>query len=194
MCSQFRTSRSQLHLWTGVIGIAAALWGGAAAAEDLAEPAVFASSHGVLDILMIAEAKPIPTIAFTPPGGGAAVNPTGWVYEVCKRPRDATVARQAADDRRLWRRQAGAATGRYLKVRLVNRLPKIDPAKLKHVTDTGEANLYLNPTNHPHPWSDHAARAASRRDPTFGDYVFLSLFNRRTAFRCRRPRTSMVRS
>jgi hypothetical protein len=52
----------------------------------LAEPASFASEHGVLDILMIAKPKPIPSIPFTPPDGGATVNPLGWVYEICRRP------------------------------------------------------------------------------------------------------------
>jgi L-ascorbate oxidase len=58
--------------------------GSKAALAIFAEPAVFASEHGVLGILMIAKPKPIPSISFTPPGGGATVNPLGWVYEVCR--------------------------------------------------------------------------------------------------------------
>src|SRR6266851_2752554 len=57
----------------------------AASAASFVEPAVFSSSNGVLDILMIAKPKPVPSIVFTPPAG-AAMNPTGWVYEICPRP------------------------------------------------------------------------------------------------------------
>jgi L-ascorbate oxidase len=37
--------------------------------------------------------------------------------------------------------------GDTLKIHYVNRLPKLDPSKLRHETDPGEANLYLNPSN-----------------------------------------------
>jgi L-ascorbate oxidase len=37
--------------------------------------------------------------------------------------------------------------GDTLKIRYVNRLPKLNPLKLRHETDPGEANLYLNPSN-----------------------------------------------
>jgi len=151
---------------------------GAANATDLVEPAVFASSNGVLDILLIAKPKPVPSIAFTPPGGGNAINPTGWVYEICQRPASGTSC------------PAGTGTvadyggvrlalmpGDTLKIRFVNQLPKVDPLKLRHVTDPGEANLYLNPTNiHTHGLLT-PARAATLSDPTFGDFIFVSVFN-----------------
>ena len=67
--------------------------------------------------------------------------------------------------------------GDTLKIRFVNRLPKLDPNKLRHETDPGEANLFLNPTNlHTHGLIT-PARAATRSDPTFGDFVFVSIFN-----------------
>ncbi len=67
--------------------------------------------------------------------------------------------------------------GDTLKIRFVNKLPAIDPLKLKHVTDPGEANLYLNPTNiHTHGLLT-PARAATLSDPTFGDFVFVSVYN-----------------
>ena len=67
--------------------------------------------------------------------------------------------------------------GDTLKVRYVNRLPKLDPAKLRHETDPGEANLYLNPTNlHTHGLIT-PARAATLSDPTFGDFVYVTIFN-----------------
>ena len=59
----------------------------AASAASFVEPSVISSSNGVLDILMIAKPKPIPSILFTPPGSAPVpMNPTGWVYEICPRP------------------------------------------------------------------------------------------------------------
>src|SRR4051812_18248268 len=67
--------------------------------------------------------------------------------------------------------------GDVLKVRLVNKLPLITAAKLKHVNEPGQANLFLNPTNlHTHGLLT-PARAATLRDPTFGDYAFVSVYN-----------------
>jgi hypothetical protein len=48
---------------------------------------VFASSHGVLDLLMIAQTSPVTTIAFPSPDVDI-LYPTGWVYEICERPAD----------------------------------------------------------------------------------------------------------
>src|SRR5262249_16212545 len=59
----------------------------------------------------------------------------------------------------------------------VNRLPKVNPLKLKHEGDPGEANLFLNPTNlHTHGVLT-PARAPTLGNPTFGDYVFVTIFN-----------------
>jgi L-ascorbate oxidase len=171
-------SRQFLSFTAGVISVAAALWGGTAKAADFADPAVFASSNGVLDILMIAKPKPVPSIAFRPPSGGGPINPTGWVYEICPRPASGTVC------------PAGSGTvadyggvrlalmpGDTLKIRFANKLPPVDPLKLRHVTDPGQANIYLNPTNiHTHGLLT-PARAATLSDPTFGDYIFVAVFN-----------------
>src|ERR1700722_12359978 len=89
MSCQFPSCKTLLQRSMGAI-IVASLWGGAAAAADFVEPAVFTSSNGVLNILMIARPKPVPSIAFTPPGGGSTIHPTGWVYEICKRPASGT--------------------------------------------------------------------------------------------------------
>jgi FtsP/CotA-like multicopper oxidase with cupredoxin domain len=178
MSRHFLTYKTALHRSLGAMSIVASLWGGTAGAANFVEPAVFASSNGVLDILMIARPKPIPSISFTPPGGGPAINPTGWVYEICKRPANATGC------------PAGAGTvsdyggvrlalqpGDTLKIRMINKLPPINPAKLRHVTEPGQANLYLNPTNlHTHGLLT-PARAATRSDPTFGDFPFVSIYN-----------------
>jgi FtsP/CotA-like multicopper oxidase with cupredoxin domain len=67
--------------------------------------------------------------------------------------------------------------GDTLKIRLVNRLPLIDAAKLSHSTDPGEGNLFLNPTNlHTHGLIVQP-RAPTLYDQTFGDYVFVQIFN-----------------
>jgi len=149
-----------------------------AAADPLVEPAVFASSGGVLDLLMIARPKPVPTISFSPPDGSAAINPVGWVYEVCRRPaagnecpQDATTVSDYGGVR------LALNTGDILKIRLVNRLPALDPNKVKHSVEPGLANLPRNPTNlHTHGLVV-PARAATVQDPTFGDYVFLEIYN-----------------
>jgi len=65
--------------------LAAVVAGTGAEAANFREPPVFASKKGVLDILMVARAKPVSAIAFRPPGAKAPINPIGWVYEVCYR-------------------------------------------------------------------------------------------------------------
>src|SRR5262245_65031004 len=67
MFSRQSSPRMSMQL-IGAAGVAAAVAGGGAAlAANLVEPPVFASQNGVLDILVIAKAKPIPTISFRPP-------------------------------------------------------------------------------------------------------------------------------
>lgn len=166
-----RSLTSAAALLAGLVGA-----GTAVGAHDLVEPTVFRSSHGVLDLLMIARAKPVSTIAYTPPGG-SPMNPTGWVYEICRRP---------AHDNKC---PAGAAVSDYggvrlalqkgdtLKIRLVNQLPQLDPAKVNHNTDPGQANLFRNPTNlHTHGLIVEP-RAPTLSDQTFGDYVFVQIYN-----------------
>ncbi|HLG80607.1 MAG TPA: multicopper oxidase domain-containing protein [Bradyrhizobium sp.] len=151
----------------------------AASAGEFVEPPVFASEHGVLDLLMIAKAAPVPSISYTAPRG-ITVHPTGWIYEVCRR----AVARGDNEC------PAGAATiasyggvrlalqpGDKLKIRLVNRLPKLDPVKVTHSADAGGANLPLNLTNlHTHGMIV-PARAPTLADPTFGDDIFVEIYN-----------------
>jgi len=169
-----------LRPWIAAAGIVAALWSGSgtAAADHLLEPPVFSSQNGVLDIMMVAMPQPIPGISFTPPHGGAIIHPTGWVYQVCPRPASGLTCHS---DSRTQSPYGGVRLalqpGDTLKVRYVNRLPKVDPLKLRHVTDPGEANLFLNPTNlHTHGLIT-PARAATVSDPTFGDFIFVTVFN-----------------
>jgi L-ascorbate oxidase len=151
---------------------------GGVRADPLVEPKVFASSGGVLDLLMIAKSKPIPTISFPPPSGGAAINHVGWVYEICPRPSsgfDCPAGPDTVADYGGVR--LALQPGDVLKIRLVNRLPKLGPAKVKHLGDPGQEDLTLNPTNlHTHGLIV-APRVATSKDPTFGDYVFVEVYN-----------------
>src|SRR5215468_7226421 len=125
----------------GVAGAIAALWAGAstAAAQSLADPPVFSSRNGVLDIMMVAIAQPIPTISFTPPHSTSVIHPKGWVYQICPRPASglscpagsSTVSPYGGT-------RLALVAGDTLKIRFVNRLPKVDPDKLHHVVDPGE--------------------------------------------------------
>jgi FtsP/CotA-like multicopper oxidase with cupredoxin domain len=170
---------SAMHRWIGAAGLVAA-WAcgaGTAGAANFVGPPVFASEDGVLDIMMIAKPKPIPSISFMPPSGGT-IHPTGWVYEICKRPQSGLSCPSGSGTVSPYGGvRLALQQGDTLKVRFVNRLPKMDPAKVKHETDPGEANDFLNPTNiHTHGILT-PARAATRSDPTFGDFVFVSVFN-----------------
>lgn len=51
---------------------------GSARADPTEEPYTLTSSHGVLNLLMVAEAQTVPTLS--------PLNPTGFVYSVCERP------------------------------------------------------------------------------------------------------------
>jgi FtsP/CotA-like multicopper oxidase with cupredoxin domain len=149
----------------------------AAPGDMLKEPAVFASRSGVLDLLIIAKPKPVPTISFAPPGG-APVNPVGWVYEICPRP---STGNQCPAGSSTVADYGGARLalqpGDTLKMRFVNRLPKLDPAKVAHAADAGGESLPSNPSNiHTHGLIV-PPRAPTISDPTFGDYVFVSVFN-----------------
>jgi L-ascorbate oxidase len=157
--------------------VAAFLCGSSVAlAGAFVEPPVFASSHGVLDLLIVALPQPVPSISYVPPGGGV-INPTGWVYQIC--PRASATGNQCP---------AGSPTTSYyggirlalqqgdqLTFRLVNQLPSIDRKMLAFPSDG--PNLPLNPTNmHTHGLVV-PARAPTLNDPTFGDYIFVDIYN-----------------
>jgi L-ascorbate oxidase len=149
-----------------------------ALAGDFVEPAVFASHDGVLDLLMIAKPKPVRSLSFIPPAGEPLIHPIGWVYEVCRRPAGEdecpTGSSTVADFGGV---RLALQKGDTLKIHLVNQLPKVDPNKLTHVVDPGEANLFLNPTNiHTHGLLVQA-RAPTLGHRSFGDYVFVSVYN-----------------
>ena len=59
----------------------------------------------------------------------------------------------------------------------MNRLPALNPVKVNHSQDPGGANLPLNLTNlHTHGMIVEP-RAPTLSDPTFGDYVFVEIYN-----------------
>jgi L-ascorbate oxidase len=157
--------------------VAAALAGSSAAsATSFVEPPVFASSRGVLDLLIVVLPQPVPSISYVPPTG-PVINPTGWVYQIC--PRASASGNQCP---------AGSPTVSYyggirlalqkgdqLKFRLVNQLPAIDPVTLANIQDG--SNLPLNPTNmHTHGLVVQA-RAPTVSNPTFGDNIFVDIYN-----------------
>jgi FtsP/CotA-like multicopper oxidase with cupredoxin domain len=151
---------------------------GTAVAANFHEPPVFTSQNGVLDIMMVARARPIPTISFRPPNSSSSINPIGWAYDICKRPASGLSCPTGSGT--VWDYggvRLALKQGDTLKIRFVNRLPKMDPDKVNHITDPGQANLFRNPTNlHTHGLLT-PARAATRGDPTFGDFVFVTVYN-----------------
>jgi FtsP/CotA-like multicopper oxidase with cupredoxin domain len=153
------------------LGVAAGAFLCAAApagAADLKDPPVFASSNGVLDLLLVARPGPI---------GFAKVKVDGWVYELCQRPKgDKNVCPPNTHNvewyggTRLQLQQ-----GDTLKIRLVNKLPKATNAK--HALDPGLAYLALNPTNlHTHGMLVSAHYPTLAR-PNYGDNVFVLTLN-----------------
>ncbi len=151
-----------------------------ARSADFVEPPVFASARGVLDLLMIAMPQPVPSLSFVPPGG-PALNPVGWVYQICPRASAVPVNQCPAGSPTVSNYggiRLALQKGDQLKIRLVNRLPLLsDPTKVTHSVDPGGGNLPLNLTNlHTHGLVVQA-RAPTLGDPTFGDYIFVEIYN-----------------
>jgi L-ascorbate oxidase len=161
-----------------IAGVLLGLIGGVpmADAAGYVEPTVLASSNGVLDLLMIARPKPVSTISFPSPDGDI-LHPTGWIYEICPRPRSGNACPPGVTVSDYGGVRLALQKGDVLKIRLVNQLPQLDPAKVTHNVDPGEANLFRNPTNlHTHGMIVQP-RAATLNDQTFGDYVFVQVYN-----------------
>ena len=177
----------RLKLALAAMAMTASLCGSAGAAR-FTEPPVFASKKGVLDILMVAKAKPVKAIAFMPPGATMPINPTGWVYEICYR--SVSINNSCLPGKSTSSEFGGIRLalqpGDTLKIRLVNRLPKQDYNKVWHywnselvqpTPDPNGVNLPLSPTNlHTHGLVVQA-RAATATDPTWGDNIYVELFN-----------------
>jgi len=161
---------------------------GMAGAASFVEPPVFSSEKGVLDILLIAKAKPVKAIAFMPPGATAPVYPEGWVYEVCYRALavNNTCLPGKSTSSEFGGVRLALQPGDTLKIRLVNKLPPQDKNKVWHYWDSNLAkptpdphgiNLPLTPTNlHTHGLVVQA-RAATTENPTWGDNIYVDLYN-----------------
>jgi FtsP/CotA-like multicopper oxidase with cupredoxin domain len=137
-------------------------------AADSFDPPVFTSSNHLLDLLVIAEAKPIPLGSF---------HPTAWVFEMCP-----TAVAQGDTC------PAGSQTvapyggirlqlypGDHLRMKLVNHLPPAPAdAENAHGSDPMmNAMLAANPINiHTHGLIVEP-RQADATDPTYGDYVYV---------------------
>jgi L-ascorbate oxidase len=166
---------------TGCAAIVAAalLATGTARAGDFVEPPVFASSNGVLDLLMVARPLPVPSLTYVPPNNAQPLNPTGWIYQICQRAAAIgnTCPAGSGTSSNYGGTRLALQPGDALKIRLVNTLPLLDPVKVTHSKDPGGANLPMNLTNlHTHGLIVQA-RAPTLSDPTFGDYVFVEIYN-----------------
>jgi FtsP/CotA-like multicopper oxidase with cupredoxin domain len=161
-----------MNQWIKPCAIGAAAWmcvAGGAAAADLQNPFTLNSVDGVLDILMVAKAASVPTLA--------PFAPTGWVYQICRR---ADAIGNECPTSTLPVNYYGGTDlqlnpGDTLRIRLVNELPMVTDSK--HASEPGEEFLRLNPTNiHTHGLivSTHTPTAT---DPTYGDNVFVLTFN-----------------
>ena len=136
------------------------------AATELAEPPVFASHDGVLDLLIVATTE---QIRFSP------VRATGWVYEICPRPQSGENACPPSGTDWYGGSRLQLKQGDTLKIRLVNKLPPV--ADAKHAAEPGLAYLTLNPTNlHTHGMLVSAHYPTLAR-PNYGDNVFVLTFN-----------------
>jgi hypothetical protein len=65
--ADMRQIRHRRRLGMATVAAALLLSPTAAPAGDFVEPPVFASANGLLDLLMIAQAQPVPSITYTPP-------------------------------------------------------------------------------------------------------------------------------
>src|SRR5262249_55069659 len=116
-----------LRRWIGLAGAAVVIWAGSqtASAQTLAEPPVFTSHNGVLDIMMAAIPQPIPTISFTPPNSLSIIHPTAWVYQICPRPASGLSCPSGSSTVSPYGgTRLALQQGDTLKIRFVNRLPK----------------------------------------------------------------------
>ena len=142
---------------------------GMAGAADLQEPITLQSRNGILDILLVAKAAALASLA--------PFSPTGWVYDICLNPHNGAndcPAKPGAPNLYGGTRLQ-LSPGDTLKIHLVNKLPPITDSS--HAQDPDEAFLALNPTNiHTHGMlvSPHYPSTA---DPTYGDNVFVLTFN-----------------
>jgi L-ascorbate oxidase len=137
-------------------------------APPFPDPPFFASSHGVLDLLVIARASTVQLGQF---------QATDWVFEICQTavaqgdncPADSVTAAPYGGIR------LQLSPGDHLRMRLINRLPPVPAdAENAHGFDPMmNAMLAANPVNiHTHGLIVEP-RKADRADPTWGDDIYV---------------------
>ena len=152
--------------------LAALAMGCVADAATIQEPYTLASSNGVLNVLMVAEAQTVPTLS--------PLNPTGLVYSVCLRPTNGseTCPAPAANVIPYAGPLLHLSQGDVLNIHLVNALPPLnDSFHAVNPEEPTEGFLSMNPTNlHTHGLlvSAHYPTAAV---PNYGDNVYVYTFN-----------------
>eukprot|EP01037_Dinobryon_pediforme_P023405 gene23405-24844_t len=112
-----------------------------AAAATYVEPTVYASSGGVLDLLVIAQQTSVTGIDPLLAPGYA---PAAWSYQVCYRPAQSNTCPPGTDTPYAGVRLA-LQPGDLLKMRFINNLPPVRDGDLERETD--DPLLKLNPSN-----------------------------------------------
>jgi L-ascorbate oxidase len=164
---------------SALLACLASLCPGSKAAEFIDPPSLSSGTTGVLDLQMIATHAEVKALTFTTPGG-RSMHPIGWVYRVCLRA-EATSDEDCRPSAKTFSEYGGVRLalrkGDTLKIRLVNRLPKLDPDKVAHAGQPGGANLALNPTNlHTHGLIVPALPSIENGG-AWGDYIFMQIWN-----------------
>ncbi len=145
----------------------------ASRASEIVDPPVFASSNGLLDILMIAQPGVVTGLTFE----GFA--PTGWFYTVCQRPPKGNTCPNDSGTASSWGGfRLALQPGDELKIRLINNLPVMAPSTVERIHD--DPLLALNPTDlHTHglivPASPNTTAPPAL--PVYGDFVLTAIFN-----------------
>jgi L-ascorbate oxidase len=143
-------------------------------AAPFREPTVFASASGVLNLLMIAESRPNPSLAAFYPGTNGQ-GPESWVYRICQDPpADAMDCPAGSSVAEYGGVRLALNRGGKLKIRLVNNLPVSNQFKNAALLGT---ELFLNPTNlHTHGLLVEP-RVPTQSRPTYGDNIFVLTYN-----------------
>ena len=146
--------------------VAALLCGPSVAlATNFVEPPVFASSHGVLDLLIVVLPQPVPSISYVPPSGRrSSIRPAGSIKSAReRRPFRSTSARPARPPLLLRRHSAGAAEGRSTEV---------SPGEQASADRSGDAGEHFGrgqsaeePDQHPHPRHGRSGAGADTQRP-----------------------------
>jgi L-ascorbate oxidase len=171
MSNNTRFFKRAAALAIGALGLVSAL---PATAGPFRDPTVFASKAGLLNLLMIAEARPNPALAPFYPGQDGQ-GPESWVYRICRDPvpgaNECPAGSSVAEYGGV---RFALKRGDRLKIRLVNHLPVSD--QFKNASLLGP-ELSLNPTNlHTHGLLVEPRVPTLNRN-SYGDNIFVLTYN-----------------